>query len=162
MSYTIHITFQDGEPVVSTSGEVPEGVWSIGGHGDDTGVGINVVHKTLDGQHLAEAQHYRSKWAYDDVNFVAASRDDLPTRLVRLGFSRERAEQYAERGRIKYGRTVLDPPDAPLAPKQHPHTEHEAAPQQRCGRCLRVVGMSTAPCEECPDFDIPGPDGERM
>lgn len=61
MSYTISVRTEDGQASVQVSGEVPDGVFTVSGHEDDSQRQLSVTRQGLDGRYVATAGHTHYK-----------------------------------------------------------------------------------------------------
>lgn len=61
MSYSVEVRVKDGTASVTTSGEVPEGSFTVAGHEDDSQSSLNVTRRLPDGRFAASAAHTHNK-----------------------------------------------------------------------------------------------------
>lgn len=61
MSFSVNVTSKAGEVTVTTSGDVPDGIFGVSGHEDSAQRSLSVTHRSPDGRYVQNATsvHYK-------------------------------------------------------------------------------------------------------
>lgn len=61
MSFSITVAVKNGDTTVQTTGEVPDGEYTVNGHDDDNSRVLGVYQRGTDGKYVSSATHTHYK-----------------------------------------------------------------------------------------------------